>query len=288
MSHRSGSSGGRAMVACLLACVSMGVACSASESDGEGNGATTEVQSALSWRTAWSWGSVDDLLDMGPSSNRTCVLSGVAGNLSAGDDCCASAAAIARKSDNLLTVGGAGHSVGGLVNAPVEGHAVCVASATNLVTVILNPKDSSVTLGPVTAARQCFLSGVWGTAGAWASSNAYARVTNDGTNWFLQSNLNTVFTGDNWGAMATCFDVPAGTWVGTGVWNAPDPGTVTANIGWDSSPVTLMACGLTGIQGHFTANDYSDGALINPPSAFPGWWTMTLKNGKKAWVTCLQ
>jgi hypothetical protein len=49
-----------------------------------------------------------------------------------------------------------------------------------------------------------------------------------------------------------------------------------------------MACALTGVQGHFTANDWSDGAVINWPPAIPGWWTLSLKNGKKAWVTCVQ
>ena len=49
-----------------------------------------------------------------------------------------------------------------------------------------------------------------------------------------------------------------------------------------------MACALTGAQGHFTANDWTDGALINWPSVFPGYWKVALKNGKKVWVTCMQ
>ena len=138
----------------------------------------------------------------------------------------------------------------------------------------------------VTSKRQCFLTGVWGVGASWMHSTDHVRVTNDGTNWWIDGAVETSQLGNSRGyASAMCVDMPTGTWVGTGVWGAGDSSLIDRECG--------LGFHRDGLRTHrstrrFMANDWTDGALINWPSSIPGWWTLSLKNGKKAWVTCMQ
>jgi len=243
------------------------------------------------WFASWGTTNGDDAL-LGPISDRTCFLSGVAGNLNAGATTWQvgwpSAARVLQKNQGwFLRARGGGNNSGYAIGNPVLAHAVCITAVANRTNNVTWQSDWGKTfLAAVTPNRQCFLTGVWGVGGSWMSNTDHVRVTNDGSNWWIDGTVNTSSLGNSRGyASAICVDMPANTWVGTGVWSVADPGSTTFNAGWDS---TGMACALTGVQGHFTANDWSDGAVINWPAAIPGWWTLSLKNGKKAWVTCVQ
>ena len=50
----------------------------------------------------------------------------------------------------------------------------------------------------------------------------------------------------------------------------------------------IKMCGLTGIFGAFTTNSFSNGVVLNAPSAQSGNWTMTVSSGKFAEATCIQ
>jgi hypothetical protein len=244
-------------------------------------------------RWFYSWGTTNGPdANLGPADDRTCFLSGVAGNLNAGDNSYGpgwpSKAQVSIYNGGWwLRASGGGNWAGNPIGNPVLAHAVCINTVAGRTPNVKWQSDWGPTLvAPVTPKRRCFLTGVWGVGASWMDGDDYVRVTNDGTNWWIDGAVNTSQLGSSHGyASAMCVDMPTGTSVSSWTWYTNDPGSWTPNVGYDS---TGMACALTGVQGHFTANDWTDGALINWPSSFPGYWKVALKNGKKAWVTCMQ
>ena len=230
---------------------------------------------------------------MGPSNDRTCFLAGVAGNL---NDGAASAQGGLAAAARVYTSGGhwflnasGGWAVNGIATGnPVNAHAVCIGTTANLTGGFIggpgNPVNQKALIAPATANRQCFLADVRGYRGSWQSSAASVRTYVENGNWYLEAkNIGTAVDSSLFAAL--CVDVPPGSWVGTGAWGAANPGSGTVNVAFESN---VMACGLTGIQGPLTFNDWADGALLNWPASSPGTWTMSLKDGKTGFVTCVE
>ncbi|EAU69379.1 hypothetical protein [Stigmatella aurantiaca] len=246
--------------------------------------------------TAASWGTTQDTtgVDLDSSTDRTCFLSGVAGNLSRGEEMALAEEAVASvlyRSGNywLVAHGGAtANQVNDKVwhNTPVMAQSTCFLTATNVKNATWT-SDATV-VPPVKIAdldpsnrRQCFLSGLLGVDGAWNNNSRYARVMKKADGWYVESNMTLNYPRAR--VMARCVDFPAGTVFSTK--------TVTAGTG---TPVTealttgtgVKACALTGVQGAFNQNSWTDGALLNFPSTVDGNWTATVTGGKTAHYTC--
>ncbi|WP_438005079.1 hypothetical protein WME89_41050 [Sorangium sp. So ce321] len=248
-------------------------------------------------------------VDMGLTSDGTCVLSGVAGNLSRGFQWYLhdkESRAVVRRTggtNSLIVDEGAvdgGPPPWGLDN-PVAARATCFPTTTNVQTAHweANVNHSNGMADPVKIAnldpnhrRQCFLSGLTGVEGAWDHSWNWARVleytTTDinhpTTGWYVEGYLlSSDVDGSTPGIDATCVDFPVGT-----VFNSydldSDPGeTKTEPI---TSGTGTKACGLTIINGPFNYNNYTDGVLINEPTGSGAQWTMTAKNGAAGRALC--
>jgi hypothetical protein len=279
----------------LTGAFSLGCALEHGEGAAPDEPALGEVESPLNlarWFASWGTTNGPDL-DLGPSTDRTCFLAGVAGNLNvgwgwdhAGRE---SEAAVWIKDSRWIMTAAGGHDYDDVVmNNPVNAHAICIGTTTNRVIFYTGGAGGSVNnkvvIAPVTANRQCFLHDISGYSGTWWDSNARVKVFKENGNWVMESaNLGTSDGIPNLGAV--CVDVPAGTWVGTGSWGASNPGVFTANIEFEG---TAAACGLTGISGPLKANEWDDGAMINWPASSPGTWTMRLEDGKTGFVTCVE
>ena len=277
-------------VSLLSSCLLFGCALDAGEGDDE----LGHAESALSLSRGFaSWGTTNGSdLDLGPAAGQTCFLAGVAGNLNEGwgldNTGRPSMAGVHIASGHWWLAGRGGLGANNVVlNNPVNAHAVCIGTDVHQTTYYDGGKYGSVNhikiLEPVTANRECFLREVSGYTGSWSSSAAHVRVMKQAGNWVLESSNLGVASGVPW-LTAICVDIPAGTWVGTGLWAASNPGTYTANILYEGSP---GVCGLNGVTGPIKNNDWSDGAMIDWPASSPGTWTMTVKNGKTGFVTCL-
>jgi hypothetical protein len=210
-------------------------------------------------------------LNMGTSEGRTCFLTSVVGSLKPSSS---------GLSSSVYTYVYAGNwylninpNNGNALGAGVQ----CINTATNRTTDgVWFKGDPARLLGAVTAQRRCFLTRVEGTGGFKTNSD-YARVWNDGLNWYLGGSLSA-----EGGARARCVDVPTdqGSWL----YGAGDPGGFTANMTYDPGGV---ACMLTGVGGHFTANSYTDGVSIDY-NAGTRYWEMTVVNGKRGWSSCVK
>ncbi|WP_163997580.1 hypothetical protein, partial [Pyxidicoccus caerfyrddinensis] len=151
------------------------------------------------------WGSTGwTQLDMGTSVGRTCFLTGVQGSLT--------------PSSSGLTSSVYAYIYAGnwyLAINPNNGKALgegvqCINTATNrTLDGVWFTGDPARLLGAVTAQRRCFLTRVEGTGG-FKTNSYYARVWNDGLNWYLGGSL----SGEG-GARARCVDVPTdqGSWL---------------------------------------------------------------------------
>jgi len=236
------------------------------------------------------------------TSNSTCVLTAVLGNLreggwwSVGD--VASEASVKRMANGHWGIFGHGgayeHTA---ANNPVMAGAVCVPFPP---TSSGHWRSQDTGSGPpalpsrfadLAPTRRCFLTAVfsdWGNFGQFADSVQAVRIeagetdgTHPTTGWYVQGTLTSnPYNGAPAGATATCVDFPAiaGEWGGAfgGATN-----TMTTGSG------TKM-CGLTGIFGAFNVNSFSNGVALNAPSAQNGNWTMTVASSKFATANCIQ
>lgn len=289
-------------------------------------GTTGEVSQEISGWAPGQKGTTTSLtaMDTGWSqSNSTCFLSGIAGNLSEGRAWQLPQAVKSAVSISVNQGAGPGNANWGLVahggayvnqhnqrvweNNPVLGRLVCVPygyagsdywesyySTNNPEPVA--PKRIMPIMTSNTKHRQCFLSGISGGYGLMNKASTYARVVevqvpdakHPQNGWYVESNGRSDVDGGHLRVDATCFDFP---WVvgSSGLWAAavpgPSSGTTTFAM---TNEGGVKACGLTGIQGAFTANSYSNGALLNPPSAQNGNWSMTVSAGKWGVATCIR
>ncbi|MDC0707758.1 hypothetical protein POL68_04685 [Stigmatella sp. ncwal1] len=247
--------------------------------------------------TAASWGTTTDTtgFTLDSSTDRTCFLSGVAGNLSRGEEMALGeesvAAVLYRSPGNYWLVGHGGATANQVndkvwYNNPVMAQATCYLTATNVKNATWI-SDGTVS-APVKIAdldpndrRQCFLSGLLGVDGAWNNNSRYARVTKKADGWYVESNM--VLNYPRARVMGRCVDFPAGTVLSTKTVTAETGTTVTEAL---TTGTGVKACALTGIQGAFNQNNWTDGALMNFPSTVGGNWTATVTGGKTAHYAC--
>jgi hypothetical protein len=272
-----------------LLCSSMSFGCVAQAGNDGGSEPIGEAQQNLTGRWFYSWGTTNgpELNTNLPTESTTCFLSGVAGNLSSGDPRTFSYYTGDRSQAKVFEYGGVwwvkawgGNHVHTPDNNPVTAHVTCFNSVANR-TPVQTIDQGSVVLGPVTSNSRCFLTEVSGGDDSWNVDSDSARITQVNSSWVLSVQATGMFTR----VSARCVDLPAEASVTTAHLSVADPGSTTLNWAYDSAG---MACMLTGIKGHLNANSWSDGALLNLPTSFPGWWTLHLENGKSAWATCAE
>lgn len=272
-------------VSILSSCLMFGCALDADEDPGDELG-TSESALSLS-RGFASWGTTNGPdLDLGPAAGQTCFLAGVAGNLNAGwgwDHGGRASTAGAYTSGGHWFLAGAGglNQYNVVMNNPVNAHAVCIGTDKNQKTYHQGGAGGSVntttTLEPVKANRECFLGRISGYSGTWISNAANVKLLKQGGNWVLSSSNLGTSAGIPFFS-AVCVDIPDGTWVGTG--------------NWSSNGITLFegapgVCGLTGVSGSLSVSSWTNGAMITWPATSPGNWTIDVNGGKTGFVTCL-
>jgi hypothetical protein len=277
-------------------------------------GCAAGIAYALNGYTVYSWGTKTDTvgIDIGDESSHTCVLCGVAGNLNAGAEqgfgCgLQGEESIARVSDKvpstghywLVAHGGAcGNQVNQKVwdNNPVNGQATCFLIGTNVTNATWKTMNSNAPVKitglntGTSDVRQCFLSGLWGVAGAWNSSSNFARVrrvtatdnTHPTTGWYVEANLPKPEDGSHPRVEARCVDFPKTTVITTGT--APVI-TVTETYSLTSGG-GIKACALTEIKGAFNVNSYTNGVTMKFPPQATGNWSLTVTAGKSAKWAC--
>jgi hypothetical protein len=237
--------------------------------------------SAFSGNWSYSWGDTKySYADMGTINNRTCFLSGVTGDLS----------------PPALSAGGGqpGVGVGILKNryilfvdpsnsgGKLGAYARCVNTAAGLTkeaswNSILN--KSKVQLAPPDLShpyRRCFLTSITvsnqaGVRAGFSSNTDNVQIsydTKDG--WRIGGAPKSGYVV----AKARCIDVnhDVGSWASYG----------TQKLTTDAS----ATCFLTGIQGQFIFDDWLDGAFVDYRPT-DGAFFMNIKNGKRAWSTCV-
>ena len=232
---------------------------------------------AFSGNWTYSWGDTKfSHADMGTTENRTCFLSGVAGDLRTPSNGQSGVSVdIINGKYNLSVSPGAG--------GELRAFARCVNTAagrTGEVTWSTIDKSSKLVAAfdPSHPLRRCFLTGITvssayeGTPEGFLSNTDYVQIWQDlvSKSWYIgsTSQSGTVY------AKASCVDVnkDVGSWLSFG----------TQNL----SNVYGATCFLTGIQGQFAYDDWDDGAFIDyNPGA--NQFFMNIKNGKHAWSTCV-
>ncbi|WP_433926656.1 hypothetical protein AB3662_27465 [Sorangium cellulosum] len=245
--------------------------------------------------TGWTYhskGTTTDTtrVDLGSFNDRTCVLSGVAGNLSQGSWQMfgePARAAVREDVDQHYSLKGHGGAQAGLVgpiwhNNPVFAAATCFFTTENRNYTIRSADGAnSIDLTPWNNRRRCFLSALHGIDGAWSHADDFARVFPTSINWWVESMHHTA--APNAVVDTVCVDFPEGTVFTTGSASALPGQTKTKVI---TSGTGIKGCGLTHVTGAFNNDSWTDGVIINPPSAINGDWTITVSNGKAAMYTC--
>ena len=267
--------------------------------------------------TVFSWGTTNDLngINIGSTSDRSCFLSGVSGNLDMGAqqgfDCGVNGQeSLARVSPKL---GGTDYFLvahGGVCenqfgqpvadNNPVNAEATCFLTNAGVQeggTPAFGDPSVPVKLAELstgnTNVRQCFLSGLFGVAGSWGSSSTFARVRmvtaadslHPTTGWYIDTNLKAANDGSHPRVEGRCVDFPPTTHFTSGIigkWRQTTTVTITSGKG------VVKACALEMIEGAFNVNSWSDGVVMNFPSQVDGDWSITLTAGKAAIWVCAQ
>jgi hypothetical protein len=266
---------------------------------------------ALSGYLAAGRATTTDLVgfDMGSMSASTCFLSGVSGNLNKGSEQgfgCGNQGveSTAEVSDKFPTTGhywliAHGGACANQVNQqvwennPVQGMATCFLTADNVKEALWthgNPVKVAGLDAPNNKVRRCFLSGIWGIAGAWNSSSRFAKVrkvtatdsTHSTTGWYIEANLPMAADGSHPEVAARCVDFPQGTSI-TADTTSLQSTTKTHTI---ASGGGVKACALMGIKGAFNVNSFTDGVVMNFPASSTGNWTLTVTGGKTATWAC--
>jgi hypothetical protein len=301
--------------ALFLGALSTGCVADPDQSEIDDEDTIGETQDPLTGWTAWSWGTTTDLVGISISSSTqmTCVLSGVAGNLNAGQVFGGSAnepsvAEVRWGSSNytLLAHGGAYADYSNdpvFANNPVAARSTCFFATSGDGGTWQSQSKNYPPSWPVwitglgESNRQCFLSGITGVVGAWTGTEGgtpYARVvkvtsadsTHPSAGWYVESNLHDEEPhGSHAEVRGTCVDFPSGTIFSSGMVYATEGGTTSVPIGLGMGS-GIKGCALTGVTGALTVNNFTDGALITAPATLDGTWSITVKNGKQANWAC--
>jgi hypothetical protein len=251
------------------------------EADGDDDGDNIgETQQAFTGNWSYSWGDTQySFANIGTSTNRTCFMSGLAGNINPVGSTGQTGAGVRINGNGDYEIyvdsdGGALNTFAGCVNT----------SAGRTAEVTWRTGDAAKQLGAVAPGRRCFLTNVT-TSNAYPSEGGhgfrfnsdYVRVWQDGLNWWVGGAQSGVV----W-ASARCINVSAdhGAWK----WVAGDPGTRQDELADNPDGVT---CLMTGVGGHFNHNDWVDGAYVSYDAGINQFY-MNTKNGHTGWANCVQ
>jgi hypothetical protein len=272
----------------------------------------TTSQALVSGWAVGAWGTTTDLVgfDTGWStSNSTCVLTRVTGNLTEGG--------YWQTSTDVLSTADVGYKLNSNGNYWIIGHGGAYTNQVNQRVWENNPVMAGAVCVPYTgpaevtwksqdpqygvaapkkvagllSTRRCFLTSIRSGMGAFGKSTDFARVVkvtsidskHPTTGWYIESNLesNSV-NGQPAFVSAACIDFPS-IWAEWGAWFGGATNTITPN--GDSLP---KMCGLTGLHGAWNVNSWTNGATINAPSTQGGLWSMTVSAGKSAEAICIE
>lgn len=253
----------------------LGGGCGTEERPGDEVRETTSQLLTGGWHYTWQQVGSDPppVLDLGPTSDRTCFLTGVAGNLEA--------SARVRISEDVD-----GHwklAVSSYAGLDLKGTVACLPTiAGRTEAVEWTSSEPRHVLGAFTSHRRCFLTSVSnGPGGYFENDEDHVRVWHDSKHWYIGG-------GGNAAGVARCIDVDSdqGSWL----WIAGS-GHRTDDLAADSGGVH---CLLTGIGGRFISvmtpwdlPALEDGVLIG--FEWKGQqWTMSTSRGKRGWATCFK
>jgi len=269
--------------------------------------------------TVWSWGTTRDVdgVDTGMDSTDTsCVLSGVSGDLSKGEEPgyggCGTYGLPSEASTwpvfvtsiwptdhwTLVAHGGAcGTSFFGRFwyDNAVNAQATCFWKGGSIEGYWIPEMHLAIHLlqnVPTNPERMCLLAGLRGVDRSWNNPNTYARlrkVTVTDSNhptagWYVESNLQTAPSGSHPLVHYMCIEFPSNHIFTSGT----TPIRTTTQTIRITSGSGIKACALTGIQGAFNVNSWSDGITMNWPSTLSGDWTLTVSAGKSASWVCVR
>lgn len=237
-----------------------------------------ESEQAVTRSAEFEWGSTTSMTaDLGPADSETCFLTSLRGNMITWMTDMGYPDSPARAGAAIVNGRWVFHewSNGGAMAVTVR----CVPVVTNRTAVATWTSGSAATfLAPGAPNRHCFLTEVaktnyWG----WTTDADSVRVWKDpSNNWYIGGPQSTGVRGS-----AICVDFPGdyGSWL----WVA-GTGSGTHDLAYNPGGVD---CFLTGLGGHFNAQDYSDGVTIGY-DAGTRTYNETVVNGKSGWATCVQ
>lgn len=256
-------------------------------------------------------------VSMAQPTDRTCFLAGVAGNLGKGTLWDYSSQRVF--SGNTFVMVGGGNYVnpdgpvlyarGGYylnqVNQPVwagnkvQGQANCVAypaSANEHYGSFSNPIEGAFSKHVIIASgrRQCFLDALVGGDGSWKTASTSVRVQKRKSglfvHWFLEGEISHNGNGIWPSVGAVCIDFPADSEIVEGTATAAAGAAVTKTlVPGPHSWVDSWVCGITGVDGAFKTDSYSDGVeMIEPVASGDGSWKLRVTNGKTAHWACVR
>jgi hypothetical protein len=281
----------------LMACAASLAACVGS--------ANTASAFTANWN--YSWGTTEpSSTDIGSSSNRTCFMTGLAGEFEPSYSpfsAIPSQAAEAGVRINPNTNNWEIYVVPRRGSLGVHARCVNIASEERAGYVTTgNGGARDIDLGAATASRRCFLASIRNEAykdsqgvGYWgfAQTGSYVNASNpySGDHVRIVAKVAPDFT-SHWYATADnpsnksqvrvtarCFNIAEddGSWE----WIAPNPGQGSNPL----TSVTGATCGLTGIGGAFTSSSFSNGVSI---VAAGNQFSMSTQDGKVGFATCMK
>ncbi len=234
--------------------------------------AVGERKDAFSAQWQFSWGVTGtSSIDLGPSNDRTCFITGIAGNLTPRGGQTVGVEVSIVESRYTLKVRSDGN--------PVSGYARCVNTIQNRTPeVYWAAGEPTRKISDVTGQRQCFLTGIatskaYGMPAGFRSNTDVIRVTREGSEWKLGGTQ----SGDAV-ARARCVDInqDLGSWLWIAGWWGARKDPMAANPG-------DVTCFLTGIGGAFTNDLWDDGVFISDDH---GQFYMNTKWSKRGFATC--
>jgi len=210
-----------------------------------------------------------DTLDLeATSSNATCFLSGIGGNISEASASLAAGASVFVDSGGEWTL----QVLPGTSGAEIEAHATCLWTTDGRITTTLSG-NGTVTLTSASN-YQCFLQAAWATDDSWGGADAKAVVSDGSGTWKLE--LSGVTSSAH--ATATCVQLPDVSY------EMDNNETGTFTVPMMQTSTNPVACGIRGFEGAFTSS--SDSVNMNWPGS-TGDWQLVTTNSKVGWLTCL-
>jgi hypothetical protein len=244
---------------------------------------TSSVEQAFSSLWYYSWGDTKlSSADLGSATGRACFMSGVAGYLTVnnwpeGEGQAGAGVYIDANNHYRIFVDPA-------FTATLQTWVRCAGSTSLTTEKTWRSGDAPTILAPVTTNRRCFITKLTTgrdnefSHGAFQSTLDNVWVTNDGTNWYINGNVDGLV----W-VRARCMDVNED--LGQ-FWGYSSPGNTNV---WPLVQATNGAtCFLTQVTGKLNAaNDWVQGPYVSHNAAY-NFYDFNTKNGTGGRVRCVR